>query len=111
FLEQRTLERRVPERDRIEEDLDAAAMALRRLHRAMSAGGEPEFLQWLQVELEDDGLGSAQETHLLRPFQVGFVGVLVELLLGRKLVVIEAAVGNVLFKLLGVRGALPVALA
>ena len=77
----------------------------------MSAGGEPEFLQWLQIELKDDGLGSTDKADLLRPFQVGFVGVPVELLLGRKVVVIEAAVRDVLLELFWVRRALSVALA
>ena len=49
--------RRIPERERIEERLDAAAMAGRRLHRAVSASGEAEFLQVLHVELEDDRIG------------------------------------------------------
>src|SRR5690606_39129911 len=77
----------------------------------MAAGGKPKLLQRLQVELENDRVGRADEAHLLRPLEIRLVGVLVEALLGRQMMVIEAAVGDVLLELLRVRRALAVALA
>src|SRR5206468_766211 len=83
----------------------------RRLDGAVAACRQPELLQWLQIKLEHDRRSGPDEAQILGPFEVGLVGVLVVALLGREMMLVEAAVGDILLKLLRVRRAAAVALA
>ena len=107
----RALERRIPERDRIEIFLDARAVRGRRLDRAVAARRQPEFLQRLEIKLERDRRGCADEADVLGPVEIGLVGVLVVALLRREMMLVEAAVGDVGVELLRVGRAVAVALA
>src|SRR3546814_20979697 len=59
-LQRGLLERRIPDRQRVEVGLDAPALAVRRLHRAMPARRQAELLQHLAVELQGDRLLARQ---------------------------------------------------
>src|SRR3982751_4757393 len=77
----------------------------------MSARGLAEFLQRLEIKLKDHGRCRANEARILGPFEIGLVGVLVVALLGREVVLVEAALGDVGIELLRVGRAAAEALA
>ena len=77
----------------------------------MAARREPEFLQRLEIELERDRRGGGDEADVLRPIEIGLVGVLVVALLRREVVLVEAAAGDVGVELLRIGRAAAVALA
>ena len=87
----RLLERRIPERDRIEIFLDPLAVARRRLGRAVTARRQAELLQRLEIELERHRRGDADEADVRGPIEIGLVGVLVVALLRRKAMLVKAA--------------------
>ena len=101
------LQRRVVERQRIEVALDALAQVLRRLPaRPLALRGEPELLQHLGIELDQDRIVEAAHAHALRPFHVALVPVAHVLVRRRQLVVEHAVVVRVHLPLLRVRLAL-----
>ena len=57
-VDARLLERRIPERQRVEIGLDARPVLCRRHDRAMTLRGQAETLQRLDIELQDDRLGA-----------------------------------------------------
>ena len=69
------------------------------------------FCRRLQIELEHHRLGFADEADLLRPVEIGLIGVLVVALLRRELMVMEAAGLDVGLELLRIGRAAPVACA
>src|ERR1051326_257062 len=81
----------------------------RRLDQAVAARRQPELLQRLEIELENDWRRGADEARLLGPFQIGLVGVLVVALLGREMVLVEAAIADIGLELGGIRSAAAVA--
>src|SRR6516162_8084802 len=72
----RFLERRVPKRQRVEIGRDPLAMCLGRHHLPVPAAGEAEALKRLDIELQYDRLGSIDESHRNRGFEISLVGVL-----------------------------------
>ena len=65
----------------------------------VSARGEPEFLQRLAVELDEDRLGAGQKAHLGRPFQIGGIPRLEVMRLLRHLAAPEALIFDVALQL------------
>ena len=96
------LERRVPERQRIEIRAHALAMPPGRLHRAVALRRQAELLQLLAVQLQDDRLGLLDEAHGARVLQIRSIGMLVEARFGYQLALPETAVLDVALQLLGV---------
>src|SRR3546814_4311132 len=102
-LQRGLLERRIPDRQRVEVGLDAPALAVRRLHRAMPARRQAELLQHLAVELQGDRLLARQPAHRLGVGEIALVGELEVELVGRQRVRPEAAVLDVALELVRVR--------
>jgi len=85
MLARAAIERRIPERNRIEVFFDPRLVRRRRLDRTMSTRGLTEFLQRLEIKLEDDRRRRADEADILGPVEIGLVGVLVVALLRREM--------------------------
>ncbi len=96
------LERRVPERQRIEIGLDALAVLLGRLDGAVAARGEAELLQRLAIELQHDLLDLVDQAHALRGLEIALVGVLVVELVVGQVIAPEALVLDIAVELLRV---------
>src|SRR3546814_14220227 len=63
-VDRRFLEGRVPDRQRVEVGPDAAALPVRRLHRAVAGRRQAELLRNLAVELQGHWLRARQPGHL-----------------------------------------------
>src|SRR6185295_8186812 len=107
FIDQRLLEGRIPEGDRVEIGFEPLAVMRRGNGVAMTAGGETEGLQRLAIKLEDDRVRPADESKVLRPFEIVAIGVAVVFHVVGKLVEPVAAVLDVALDLFRIGGAAP----
>src|SRR6185312_16982822 len=80
---------------RVEELRDARAQPLRRTMIAVSISREPKSLQRLTVKLQDDLRVALYQPHGLRTGEISPVGMFVVELLGRQLMLPEAAILHV----------------
>src|SRR4051794_41725327 len=92
LFDETLLERRVPERDGIEIPLYSYPVLGGRPDRTMPLRREPEFLQRLAIDLEEDGLGAAEKAEVLGPFGIVPIGMPVVFYVVGKLVEPVAAV-------------------
>ena len=103
----RLVQRLIPERQRIKVGLDTVPLALGRDVVPVAAGGEPELLQRLAVELADHRIGGFHEAVFPGMGEIAVVDVAEELVLVGKLLPPETAVLYIFIQLARVGRALP----
>src|SRR5689334_8025387 len=93
-------ERLVPPRQWIEVARDTCAMRFGRLDGAVALGSQPEFLQWLEIELENDGIRPADKAEGRCPFEIVAIGMAIILHMIGQFVKPMAAILDIALKLL-----------